>query len=39
MPSASFDLLQFLNKILQLDTKTCAAECMLCCGNVADKSL
>lgn len=39
MPSASFDLLQFLNKILQIDTESCASECMLGSGNLAARQV
>lgn len=39
VPSASFDLLQFLNEILQLDTKTCASECVLCSGSLAGRQI
>lgn len=38
MPSATFDPLQFLNKIIQIDTNACASECMLCSGNLAGQT-
>lgn len=39
MPSVTFDLLQFLNEIIQINTKTCASECMLCSGNLAGRQV
>lgn len=38
MPSATFDLLQFLNEVIQIDTKACASERMLCGGNLAGQT-
>lgn len=39
VPSASFDFVQFLSKVFQIDTKACASESMLFHDNLAGRQV